>query len=99
MVPTHHTRIEVRERNNNDLFEKELSMNMSHLSTNLLTHTAIIALKNAYDDCTDKSAKESIITAFKAVIQLRQDLGKFNNNDGMTDNESDYDASEFCAAV
>ena len=74
-------------------------MNVSPLSTSTLTHTAIAALKNAYDECTEKSAKESIITAFKAVIQLRQDLGKFNNLDDMYENDNDCDPIEYCAAV
>jgi hypothetical protein len=74
-------------------------MNISHLSTSTLTHTAIIALKNAYDECTERSAKESIVTAFKAVIQLRNDLGSYKNHDEVSEYDTDYDPSEFCAAV
>lgn len=76
-------------------------MNISQLSTNVLTHTAIAALKNAYDECTEKTAKDSIITAFKAVIQLHQELGKqgYLGRTSVSENDSDYDASEYCAAV
>lgn len=74
-------------------------MNFTDLNTNVLTHTAITALKSAYEECTEKSVKESIITAFKAVIQLRHDLGKQNISDKTSENDSDYDASEYCAAV
>ena len=74
-------------------------MAVSHLSTNVLTHTAIASLKMAYEQCSDKAAKESIIIAFKAIIQLRQDLGKLNSASVTFENDSDYDPSEFCAAV
>jgi hypothetical protein len=74
-------------------------MNISHLSTNVLTHTAIAALKNAYEECTEKAAKESIIIAFKAIIKLHHDLGKLNNGDSTSEGDGDYDASEYCAAV
>jgi hypothetical protein len=74
-------------------------MKISQLSTNVLTHTAISALKVAYAECTDKTAKESIITAFKAVIQLHHELEKLNHLDRTPDSYSDYDASEYCAAV
>ena len=71
-------------------------MEPSHLNVNILTHTAIAALKNAYQECTDKAAKESIITAFKAVIQLHNDLG---NDAGWTAEDDGYDPGEYCAAV
>jgi len=74
-------------------------MSISHLSTNLLTHTAIAALKNAYEQCSDKAAKESIIAAFKAVIQLHHDLGRHTGHDRDSEIESDFDPSEYCAAV
>ena len=74
-------------------------MDISRLNMNLLTHTAITALKNAYDQCSDKAAKESIIAAFKAIIQLNHDLGKHDNHDKASENDSDYDPSEYCAAV
>jgi hypothetical protein len=74
-------------------------MNNSHLSKSILTHTAIAALKNAYEECTDKTAKDSIITAFKAIILLHLDLGKQNNLDRTSECESDYDPSEYCSAV
>ena len=74
-------------------------MNFSQLNTNILTHTAITALKNAYDECTEKTAKESIITAFKSIIQLQQNLRKQNKPDNSSDNDNDYDPSDYCAAV
>lgn len=74
-------------------------MNISPLSTNVLTYTAITALKRAYEECTESAAKKSIITAFKAVIQLQHDLGKQNIPDATLESESDYDPSEYCAAV
>ena len=74
-------------------------MNISHLSTNILTHTAIAALKSAYEQCSDKAAKESIISAFKAVIQLHHDLGRLTGPDRSSEIDSDFDPSEYCAAV
>ena len=74
-------------------------MNISNLSTNFLTHTAIAALKNAYEQCSDRAAKESIITAFKAIIQLHHDLGKHTGYDIASEIDSDFDPSEYCAAV
>lgn len=74
-------------------------MNISDLSSHLLTHAAIISLKNAYDECTEKTAKESIITAFKAIIQLQHDLKKLTTKDNSIEHDCDYDPSEFCAAI
>ncbi|HBA73510.1 MAG: hypothetical protein A2X82_18250 [Geobacteraceae bacterium GWC2_55_20] len=74
-------------------------MDITHLKFNLLTQTAIVSLKNAYDQCGDKAAKESIIAAFKAVVQLHNDLGRHCGHDGKSENDSDYDPSEYCAAV
>jgi hypothetical protein len=74
-------------------------MNISYLSTNLLTHTAISALKHAYEQCSDRAAKESIIAAFKAIIQLHHELGKQNGHDMSSEIDSDFDPSEYCAAV
>ena len=74
-------------------------MDISCLNTNILTHTAIEALKNAYEQCSDKDAKESIIAAFKAIIQLHNDLGKHNRHDKTSESDSDYDPCEYCAAV
>ena len=74
-------------------------MAISHLNTNFLTHTAITALKKAYEQCNDKAAKESIIAAFKAVIQLHHDLGGHAGLDKSTEIDSDFDPSEYCAAV
>ncbi|RII25453.1 MAG: hypothetical protein CXR30_18780 [Geobacter sp.] len=74
-------------------------MDMTSLSTNILTGIAISSLKNAYKECSDKAAKESIITAFKAIIQLHHDLGKQHDPDMISDSDCDYDPSEYCAAV
>lgn len=74
-------------------------MNISNLNTNILTHTAITALKNAYEQCGDTAAKESIISAFKAIVQLHYDLGKDDRRCRTPENDSDYDPSEYCAAV
>jgi len=78
-------------------------MDISHFKTNMLTRTAIAALKNAYDQCSDNAAKESIIAAFKAVIQLHHDLdrdcGAVRKSETDSDTDSDYDPSEYCAAV
>ncbi|HEY3309687.1 MAG TPA: hypothetical protein VGJ93_14635 [Desulfuromonadaceae bacterium] len=72
-------------------------MNILQLNTNILT--AIAALKNAYEDCSDKAAKESIVTAFKAIIQLHRDLGKHNDQEEISESDSGHDPSEYCAAV
>jgi len=74
-------------------------MNISPLSPNILTNTAITALKKAYEECSDKTAKESIITAAKAVMQLHHDLVKLYDHDKPSENDSDFDPSEYCAAV
>lgn len=73
-------------------------MDISRLNTNILTHTAIAALKNAYQECSDKAAKESIITAFKAIVQLHNDFGTAADHDE-TFEDGGYDPSEYCAAV
>jgi len=73
-------------------------MNSSHLNVNSLADTAIAALKNAYHECSDSAAKESIITASKAIIQLYHDLDEFNRLDNTSESDS-FDASEYCAAV
>ncbi|NTV48928.1 MAG: hypothetical protein HGB32_10155 [Geobacteraceae bacterium] len=74
-------------------------MNISHLNLSLLTTTAITALKNAYEECSDGKAKESVFTAIKAIIQLHQDLGKYVGPGSTSENDSDCDPSEYCAAV
>jgi hypothetical protein len=75
------------------------TMDISRLNTDILTHTAITALKNAYEQCNDKVAKESIIAAFKAIIQLHHDLGKLNSKNKISESDSDFDPSEYCSAV
>lgn len=74
-------------------------MTIAHLSTNILANTALIALRNAYEECSDKSAKESIFLASIAVTQLHSDLVKFYGTKMFAENDSDFDPSEYCAAV
>lgn len=76
----------------------ESIMNSSHLNENNLINTAISALKNAYHECNDSAAKESIITASKAIIQLYQDLDEYNRLDSTSESDS-FDPSDYCAAV
>jgi hypothetical protein len=74
-------------------------MNVSPFNTSILANKAIVALKDAYEKCSEKAAKESIITAFQAVILLHHDLVNQNYIDKESENESDCDPSEYCAAV
>ncbi|MBV5342022.1 MAG: hypothetical protein J0665_21090 [Deltaproteobacteria bacterium] len=75
-------------------------MNTSHHNANILTNTAISALKNAYHECSDSAAKESIVAASKAIIQLYHDLdNEYNRHDNTSENDSAFDPSEYCAAV
>jgi hypothetical protein len=74
-------------------------MNSSHLNANILANAAISALKNAYHECSDSAAKESIVTASKAIIQLYQYLDEYNRLDNTPENDSAFDPSEYCAAV
>jgi len=52
-----------------------------------------------YEQFSDRAAKESIITAFKAIIQLHHDLGKHTGHEMASEIDSDFDPSEYCAAV
>ena len=74
-------------------------MKISNLNRNILTNTAIAALKNTYEECSDNAAKESIITAFKAIIQLQHEIEINKNLDNMSESEGSYDDIEYCAAV
>jgi len=74
-------------------------MNVSHFNTNTLTKNAIAALKSAYDKSSDKAVKESIVTAFKAIIQLHYELESKSGSGKNPSGDSDFDASEYCAAV
>jgi hypothetical protein len=74
-------------------------MNPSHLNANIVTQAAISALKYAYEECNDLAAKESIYSAARAIIQLNRDLEKYSRLDKNSENNYDYDPSEFCAAV
>jgi hypothetical protein len=81
------------------LIRRESTMNMSHLNTSILTHTALTALKNAYEKCSDQTAKELILSASKAITLLHYDLGKYDHLDKTSGSDSCYDPSEYCAAV
>ena len=74
-------------------------MNATTISTNSSTHTAIAALMNAYERCSDMVVKESIITAYKAVMMLNHDIVISDNDDAVTESDGVFDASEYCAAV
>lgn len=74
-------------------------MNISDLNANILTNDAISALKNAYHECSDSAAKESIVTASKAIIQLYHDLDEYSRNSSTSEDDSIFDHSEYCAAV
>jgi hypothetical protein len=74
-------------------------MNSANSSTNVLRQTAIEALINAYEGCSEHAVKESIITAFKAVIQLNISLEKQTGSDNYSEIEYECDPSELCAAV
>ncbi|MDD2850878.1 MAG: hypothetical protein PHY09_03140 [Desulfuromonadaceae bacterium] len=74
-------------------------MDISILNTKILASTAISALKNAYDECSDKTAKESILIAFKAIIQLNQNLKESDGFNFNSETCGDCDPSEYCAAV
>jgi hypothetical protein len=74
-------------------------MNISHLNANILTQAAISALNYAYEECNDMAVKESIYSATKAIIQLNRDLEIFDGYDKSSENNYDYDPSEYCAAV
>ena len=81
------------------LIRKEPTLNFYNLNTCVLTHTALTALKNAYEKCSDLSAKESILSASNAITLLHYDLGKYNGLDKTSESDSGYDPSEYCAAV
>jgi len=74
-------------------------MVMPRLEPNILAQTAIAALKRAYEQCGDAAAKESIIFAFKAIIQLHHALGDQTFCDTVSASDGEYDPSEYCAAV
>jgi hypothetical protein len=81
------------------LIQREATMNISHLNTSILTHTALSALKNAYEKCGDQTAKELILSAYKAITLLNYDLGINDRIDMTSGSDSSYDPSEYCSAV
>jgi hypothetical protein len=83
----------------NPLIRRESTMNTTDLNTSCLAHTAIAALKKAYEECGDKAVNESIIIAYKAIIQLHHDLEKYIKIDSTSESDSGFDPSEYCAAV
>jgi hypothetical protein len=74
-------------------------MIISYPNANILTKTAISALQRAYEGCSDKAVKESIFIASKAIIQLHHDLVNNSYTDSESENDCDFDPSEYCAAV
>jgi hypothetical protein len=74
-------------------------MNTSDINTSSLTHSAIAALKKAYEESGDKAVNESIITAYKAIIQLHHYLEININYESTSGNDNGFDPSEYCAAV
>ena len=74
-------------------------MNATDIKTSSLTHTAVAALMNAYERCSDNAVKESIITAYKAVMMLNHDIVISDNFNAMAESDGFFDASEYCAAV
>jgi|GEM_PF-5953332 len=49
-------------------------MQTSNANPHLLMDTAIEALKHAYEGCQSTSTGAKIIVAFKAIVQLRNEL-------------------------
>ena len=74
-------------------------MNLPCLNLRILTDTAITALKNAYEECSDSKGKESIFNAANAVIVVHQNLGKCASRESLPECDGDCDPSEYCAAV
>ena len=74
-------------------------MNISDINNHFHTQTAISALKNAYEKCSDKAAKDSILSACNAIILLHHNLGIHNNLDKVSESDGGFDPSEYCAAV
>ena len=74
-------------------------MNVSDFNRHLLAQTAISALKNAYEKCSDKAARESILSASNAIFLLHRDLEIYNNQGMTSENDGGFDPGEYCAAV
>lgn len=70
----------------------------TNLNLHILTHTAIHALKNAYEKCTDIAVKEYIASASKTVLQLHYGIAHDDAGE-CGESTSDCDPSEYCAAV
>ena len=74
-------------------------MNTTYLVTDSNTGFAITALKNAYEKCSDKAAREAILSAFNAINLLQRNPGTDTCQDETPESDSSFDASELCAAV
>ena len=74
-------------------------MNTLDLNTTALSHTAVAALKKAYEGCADKAVKDSIITEYKAILQLHHNIEKYISDGSGSERNYGSDASEYCAAV
>ena len=74
-------------------------MTTTKTSANVLRQTAIEALIHAYDVCSENAVKDSIITAFKAVVQLNISIEAQAGKEIFSEIEYEYDPSEMCAAV
>jgi hypothetical protein len=74
-------------------------MNATDIKTSNLTHSAITSLMNAYERCSDNVVKESIVTAYKAVMMLNHGIVISDNFNAITESDVVFDESEYCAAV
>ncbi len=73
-------------------------MDSRNINANSLAKIAIEALRKAYEKCDEKTAKDSIVTAFKAVTAMR--LYFRNGSCPVELNEAeDHDPAEYCSAI
>ena len=66
---------------------------LSNPDNSNLTQTAITALKNAYERCSDETAREAILIASNAITVLHYNL------DTVSESDCSFDPGEYCAAV
>jgi hypothetical protein len=74
-------------------------MDSTSLLTNSLTGSAINALKNAYNETTSNQAKQSIASAYTAIMLLKNVFVKNDLSSDIQDSDENYDPSEYCAAI
>ena len=74
-------------------------MNTICLVPDSTTNFAITALKNAYDKCNYKAARDAILSAFNALNLLHYDLDMERCHEDGSDSDGSFDAIEYCAAV